>query len=209
MLALGRLVYSCGWGVGVQSPAAANRKDALAWIESMSTENTRAPSFASNAARGRPTTSDLQWVYRCPSLSFFSNSLPIDNGDHPSVGPITVRQDPVIHPGVLEAFHDRERRTWEDGFDRPRWRLIVDSHGNLLRRRDFWLRQERRGFNVSNTVFEGEVFRICGRSWGEGRRTYGISYSGRRSGGLRRLLEARRLVEGSGPAVSKVNTRVV
>ena len=29
------------------------------WIESISTEKTRAPSFASNAANGRPTTSDL------------------------------------------------------------------------------------------------------------------------------------------------------
>lgn len=29
------------------------------WIESMSTENTRAPSFARRAASGRPTTSDL------------------------------------------------------------------------------------------------------------------------------------------------------
>ena len=29
------------------------------WIESISTENTRAPSFANKAARGLPTTSDL------------------------------------------------------------------------------------------------------------------------------------------------------
>jgi len=29
------------------------------WIESMSTENTRAPSFANRAARGLPTTSEL------------------------------------------------------------------------------------------------------------------------------------------------------
>ena len=29
------------------------------WMESMSTEKTRAPSFASSAANGRPTTSDL------------------------------------------------------------------------------------------------------------------------------------------------------
>ena len=42
----------------------------------------------------------------------------------------------------------------------------------------------------------------------KGRRTYGISYSGRRSEGLRRLLGARRLVEDSGPAMSKVNTPV-
>ena len=41
------------------SPAA-NGNGALTWIESISTENTRAPSFANNAARGLPTTSDLQ-----------------------------------------------------------------------------------------------------------------------------------------------------
>lgn len=36
------------------------------WVESMSTEKTRAPSFASNAARGRPTTSDLcSYISQC------------------------------------------------------------------------------------------------------------------------------------------------
>lgn len=33
-------------------------------IESMSTENTRAPSFANKAAKGRPTTSDLVYSSR-------------------------------------------------------------------------------------------------------------------------------------------------
>ena len=40
VVVVGRLVYS--------------------WIESMSTEKTRAPSLARSAASGRPTTSDLQ-----------------------------------------------------------------------------------------------------------------------------------------------------
>lgn len=100
----------------------------LTWIESISTENTRAPSFANNAARGRPTTSDLQLVLSVShSLPPHSNRVPVDNGDHSSISSITVRQDSIIHPGVLEAFHDRERRAWKDRFDRPRWRLIVDS----------------------------------------------------------------------------------
>ena len=42
------------------------------WMESMSTEKTRAPSFASSAASGRPTTSDLceinRWCYPVPAL---------------------------------------------------------------------------------------------------------------------------------------------
>jgi len=57
---------------------------------------------------------------------------PIDYCDDPSVGSISVRQDPVIDPGVFEAFNDRERRTWKDRFDRPRWGLIVDGGRDLL-----------------------------------------------------------------------------
>ena len=57
--------------LGVQSPTDRDGNGTLAWIESMSTENTRAPSFANSAARGRPTTSDLvQLHYRYHSLSF-------------------------------------------------------------------------------------------------------------------------------------------
>ena len=37
-----------------------NEREIRTWMESISTENTRAPSFANNAARGRPTTSDLK-----------------------------------------------------------------------------------------------------------------------------------------------------
>ena len=33
------------------------------WMESMSTEKTRAPSFASRAASGRPTTSELEIMH--------------------------------------------------------------------------------------------------------------------------------------------------
>ena len=64
----------------------------------------------------------------------------------------------------------------------------------------------------------GLMYRIlCGRGGlgfagevGEGgRRTCGISYSGKQSGDLRRLLEVKRLVGDNGPVVSNVNTRVM
>lgn len=60
-----------------------------------------------------------------------SDCTPIDNGDDPSIGSIAVRQDSVIHPRVLEAFHDREGRAREDRFDRPRWWLVVDRYGEV------------------------------------------------------------------------------
>lgn len=44
-------------------PLRGNKHKSHTWIESISTENTRAPSFANNAARGRPTTSDLRYVH--------------------------------------------------------------------------------------------------------------------------------------------------
>ena len=49
-------------GVEVQS-LVMDGNGVLTWIESISTENTRAPSLANSAARGRPTTSDLRWVH--------------------------------------------------------------------------------------------------------------------------------------------------
>jgi len=110
------------------------------WIESISTESTRAPSFANNAARGRPTTSDLRRVCWCRSPSHRSYHPPVDNGDNPSIGPVSIWQDPVIHPHVLETFHDRERRARKDRFDRPRWGPIINSYRDLPRRRDSGLR---------------------------------------------------------------------
>ena len=58
--------------------------------------------------------------------------VPVNDRDNPSVSSITVRQDPVIHPRVFEAFYDRERGAWKDRFDRPWWRLIVDSRGDIF-----------------------------------------------------------------------------
>ena len=102
------------------------------WMESISTENTRAPSFANKAARGRPTTSDLQRFHSCRSpLAHFSR-LPIDDSDNPSISPVPVRQDAVIHSGMFEAFHDREWCAWKDRFGRPRWRLIVDGYRDFF-----------------------------------------------------------------------------
>ena len=52
----------CGWNArrGLSPvPADAAGRLVYSWIESMSTEKTRAPSFARSAASGRPTTSDL------------------------------------------------------------------------------------------------------------------------------------------------------
>lgn len=58
----------CGWNARrALSPVLADAAGRLvySWIESMSTEKTRAPSFARSAARGRPTTSDLWCTCVC------------------------------------------------------------------------------------------------------------------------------------------------
>jgi hypothetical protein len=59
-------------------------------MESMSTENTRAPSFANNAARGLPTTSDLVKYVKIYSGTR-RKSEPVDNSYDPSICFITVR----------------------------------------------------------------------------------------------------------------------
>ena len=97
------------------------------WIESISTENTRAPSFANKAARGLPTTSDLfhkttitisknvrghenefdrqyqDWETFCPSWrrETVIGSSPVDHSNGLSVCTIAVWQDLVINTGVF------------------------------------------------------------------------------------------------------------
>ena len=46
------------------------------WMESISTENTRAPSLANSAARGLPTTSDLRKAGKIVCVSFRGNDVP-------------------------------------------------------------------------------------------------------------------------------------
>jgi hypothetical protein len=61
-----------------------------------------------------------------------TDRIPIDDGYDPSVTPISVWQDAVVHPSVFEAFHDRERRAWEDRFGRAGWRSVVNGHRDLF-----------------------------------------------------------------------------
>jgi hypothetical protein len=64
-------------------------------LQSISTDRTRAPSFASKAAKGRPTTSDLSNQYD-RYISSYVRNVPVDNGDNLSSSPITVIQHLVV-----------------------------------------------------------------------------------------------------------------
>lgn len=80
-------------------------------MESMSTEKTRAPSFASNAASGRPTTSDLCIYHQqvlVPPAKF--NVIPVYHGDGLAVCTVTIMEDLVVHSDVFQAFYNSERR---------------------------------------------------------------------------------------------------
>lgn len=59
-VARGRFVYSCPEKQTLAYLSLADAMNSLTCIDSMSTENTRAPSLARSAARGLPTTSDLK-----------------------------------------------------------------------------------------------------------------------------------------------------
>lgn len=91
----------------------------------MSTENTRAPSFANNAANGRPTTSDLvkfsslshEHQPNHPAASTWGYHSPINNSHSLPIRAIAIRQYLIIHPNIFQTFHDGERRAGEDGLD--------------------------------------------------------------------------------------------
>ncbi len=99
------------------------------WMESMSTENTRAPSLARRAASGRPTTSDLR--VRSRQILCTSNKkqedkyVPVDDSDSLPVCTVAVRQERVVHPDVFQAFDNRKGCAREDGLDEARWGLVV------------------------------------------------------------------------------------
>ena len=93
-------------------------------------EHHRSPTMQQGVVRPPPT---YNGVVGTDHFHIVSNRAPVDNGNDPSISSIAVRQDSVVDPRVLEAFHDRERRAWKDRFDRPWWGLIVDGHRDLLR----------------------------------------------------------------------------
>lgn len=68
----------------------------LTWIDSMSTDNTRAPSLARSAARGLPTTSDLKKLCkRIPQP--FVMSVPIYHCNSLAIGAVSIRKNFVIN----------------------------------------------------------------------------------------------------------------
>ena len=95
-------------------------------VESISTENTRAPSFASSAARGRPTTSDLvKQINVSKEKENVRYSSPVNNGDSLPICSITIRQDSVIDPDMFETFDDGQRCTRNNGLHRAGRGLII------------------------------------------------------------------------------------
>lgn len=83
-----------------------------AGVQSISTLRTRAPSFASNAARGRPTTSDLFRQYRLTKE--VRSNPPVNDGDDLPSRPIPVLEHLVVHAKMFEHFDDSQRRTRQD-----------------------------------------------------------------------------------------------
>lgn len=92
-------------------------------MESMSTEKTRAPSFASSAARGRPTTSDLARVIGVGD-AVGRDFVPVDHCDSLAVGAVPVWQERVVHLDVFKAFDGCERCARQDRLDVP-WRSFI------------------------------------------------------------------------------------
>lgn len=121
------------------SPPPAEEVDAAgrlvySWVESMSTEKTRAPSFARSAASGRPTTSDLDpsrgeqrsagdtGGYR---LTWWDVDAPVYDCDGAAVCAVAIRQERVVDPDALERFHDAEGRAGQNRFDGSGWRYVA------------------------------------------------------------------------------------
>lgn len=108
------------------------------WIESMSTENTRAPSLARRAASGLPTTSELDHDSRqkirqkkTPPPSTVNSTVgssPIDNSDDLPIRTISIRQDLIVHTDILQALDDGQGGAGQDGLDGPWGRLVVVQH---------------------------------------------------------------------------------
>jgi hypothetical protein len=87
-------VYSCPENKLSYLPCDA--MDSLTWIESMSTDNTRAPSLASSAARGLPTTSDLKKL--CKRIHQpFGMSVPIYHCNSLAIGAVSIGENFVIN----------------------------------------------------------------------------------------------------------------
>jgi hypothetical protein len=77
-------------------------------IQSMSTDKTRAPSFASSAANGRPTTSDLPRLVSSSRNEMRERDIPVDDGDDLSSSSITIVEHLVVHTQMFQHLDDCE-----------------------------------------------------------------------------------------------------
>ena len=94
-------------------------------IQSISTDRTWAPSLASKAARGRPTTSEL-------ILARFGDvwaNLPVDHCDDLSACSVTVFEHLVVDSNVLQDLEDGKRCAREDRLDSTGWRRVERAGG--------------------------------------------------------------------------------
>ena len=91
----------------------------------MSAENTRAPSFASSAASGRPTTSDLCGRVSHRAHLYSEHSKPVNDSDGFAVSSVAVREEGVIHSGVFQTLYDSKRRARKNRFDESQRSLVI------------------------------------------------------------------------------------
>lgn len=99
-------------------PSGAALRLVNSWMPSRSTEKTRAPSLARRAARGRPTTSELQCGSSARAqVKERSANEPVNDGDGSAVGSRAVGKEDVVDLAVLEGLDDGERGAGEDSLD--------------------------------------------------------------------------------------------
>lgn len=137
----------------------------------MSTEKTRAPSFARSAASGRPTTSDLRGCARGAAAER-DGDVPVDDGDSAAVGAVAVRQERIVHADALEGFYDAQRCTGQDRLDGPwRWRVVLEWCGRVGERGR--RREEGFGLEIPDAVWGGIAVRtvVSVSKWGCGEET--------------------------------------
>ena len=89
-------------------------------LQSISTERTWAPSLASKAAKGRPTTSELI-LARSGDIRA---DLPVDHCDDLSACSVTVFEHLVVDSNVLQDLDDGKRCAREDRLDGTGWRRV-------------------------------------------------------------------------------------
>ena len=89
-------------------------------IQSISTDRTWAPSLASKAAKGRPTTSELILARTGDTLV----DLPVDHCDNLSACSVTVFKHLVVDSDVLQDLDDGKGCAREDRLDGTGWRRV-------------------------------------------------------------------------------------